>query len=304
MVSVFSVKRGRAAKRGREGYRKRAYTSAPIPKIFLIGGSFRSLIVTHAIESCYYNQVESGLHKRRNTSEKRRKSPRSASRVYGQRYPGRGGRPDKIVDLIWRKTLSLDADGFPEPFPALRGKGSPEFLKIFAGNQNPLLQKKGSDLREEKIEKLEIDEPFLHPVRQALFPFIHLTSQPCKGTSPAEHRPCKSRQSSGEGQPRTVPNQSSIKVIHGFSIQKDGLHPVADVFRAQSKMIREEGLDTHPDPGLHPEALLQDWKKGRDLVRGEIEFEDKRRMCLFFEGMGNIVFHSPLDTCARIFWGG
>jgi hypothetical protein len=27
-------------------------------------------------------------------------------------------------------------------------------------------------------------------------------------------------------------------------------------------------------------------------------------MCLFFEGMGNIVFHSPLDTCARIFWGG
>ncbi len=180
------------------------------------------------------------------------------------------------MDLIWRKTLPLDADGFPEPFPAIPGKGSPEFLKIFAGNQNPFLQKKGSDLGEEKIEKLEIHEPFFRLVRWALFPFLHPAPQPCKGTSPPEHRPGKSRQSSGEGQPRTIPNQSSIKVIDGFSIQKDGLHPIADVFRTQAKMIREERLDTHPDPGLHPKSFLQDWKKGWDLVRGKIKFDEEK----------------------------
>jgi hypothetical protein len=63
--------------------------------------------------------------------------------MYDQRYPGIGGRTDKIADLIWGKALPLDPDYFLEPFPHISAKGFPEFLKVFAQNQDPLAEKKG-----------------------------------------------------------------------------------------------------------------------------------------------------------------
>jgi len=82
-----------------------------------------------------------------------------------------------------------------------------------------------------------------------------------------------------------------IKVIDGLSIQKDGFHPIAEVFGAQAEMIAEEGLDTDPDAGFNHKSLLQEGEKRKDPVRGEIELDGEKRMKTVFEGMGRVVFH-------------
>jgi hypothetical protein len=68
-------------------------------------------------------------------------------------------------------------------------------------------------------------------------------------------------------------------------------------------MIREEGLDAHSDPGLHLKPFLEDWKKGKDLVRREIEFDGENRMNLVFKGMGSIVFHGGYEEKFESFTG-
>ena len=66
-------------------------------------------------------------------------------------------------------------------------------------------------------------------------------------------------------------------------------------------MITEEGLDADPHPGLNHKSLLQEGKKRRDPIRGEIELDGEKRMKPVFEGMGRIVFHEENEKKSALF---
>jgi hypothetical protein len=227
-----------------------------------IGFEVEGLIGDPALQNPYREE---------NLEKEKQGSPRSGSRIHGQRYPRNGGRPERITDFIRRKTLSIHLDCSLQSFSVIAGKGFPEFLEVFAGNQNSFAEKSGSQFREEEVKDLEVNESFRRSLRQVLFSFRDPAPQPGKRTFPAQDCPGQPRQSGREGQPRPIQDESLLQVIDGFSIQKDGFHPIAEVFGAQTKMISEEGLDTDPDAGLDRKSLLQEGEKGRDLARREIE---------------------------------